>query len=134
MIGFWFAVSSMFAEVTLTTESTFRAAIPEEPTNDWLVNTRYVQVGAPKDGIPAIRTPKYDILETAQNPFVDFLQDFERVAVIEVGDSTVVFPMAVMDWHEVVNVSADQQLIYSYCPLTGTSLLNRAPGDISNFG
>jgi hypothetical protein len=134
MIGFWFAVSSMFAEVTLIDEPTFRETIPEEPRNDWLVNTNFVQVGAPKDGIPAIREPRYDVLKISENPFVDFLQDFERVAVIKRGDSTIVFPMPVMDWHEVVNVTEDQQLIYSYCPLTGTSLLNQAPSSISNFG
>ena len=54
--------------------------------------------GPPKDGIPAILTPKLMDINKA-----DFLEDSDAVIGVKVGDDIRAYPINILNWHEVVN-------------------------------
>lgn len=69
--------------------------------------------GPPKDGIPAISSPKMISAEEA-----DFLHPSDRVIGIRIGKEARAYPLAILNYHEIVNDKmGDQPFAVSYCPL-----------------
>lgn len=85
--------------------------------------------GPPKDGIPAIDTPRFVGSEQA-----DFLADEDRVIGIARHGRAKAYPIAIMNWHEIVNDQiGPQPIVVTYCPLCGTGMIFAAP-DHMDFG
>lgn len=59
--------------------------------------------GPPKDGIPAIDTPRY-----TRAADVDFLEDREPVVLLTVGDESRAYPLQILTWHEIVNPASER--------------------------
>jgi hypothetical protein len=108
-----------------TPANTQANASPASGTTDkhfpdgWLVTTDYVfDGGVGKDGIRSIDKPTY---KTPAE--IDFLQDDELVAMVKFNDEIKVFPIQILNYHEIVNtVFGDDRITISHCPLTGTSV------------
>jgi hypothetical protein len=54
--------------------------------------------GPPKDGIPAILTPKFMRPEQAE-----FLGKDDQIIGVEVNGAAKAYPLKILNWHEVVN-------------------------------
>lgn len=74
--------------------------------------------GPPKDGIPAIDRPKFVPAEKAR-----FLDDDDRVLGIRRNGVAKVYPIAILNWHEIVNDKiGEEKVLVSFCPLYGTGI------------
>ena len=78
--------------------------------------SRLLSGGPGKDGIPSLTNPR-----TVSVSQADFLKDHSRVIGVNLGGESRVYPIAVLNWHEIINdrlgtgVGVDIAVIY--CPL-----------------
>jgi hypothetical protein len=78
--------------------------------------------GPQRDGIPAIDTPRLSSADTAT-----FLQPGDRVLGITRNGVGKAYPVAILNWHEIVNDRFDDEpVVVTYCPLCGTGIAYRA--------
>jgi hypothetical protein len=89
--------------------------------------------GAPKDGIPALVNP--DFVDPG-DAGAEYPLPNDRVVGIEVDGEFVAVPLAILWWHEIVNLTVgDLPVAVTHCPLTGSSLVfNRGPLHGVEFG
>ena len=74
--------------------------------------------GPPRDGIPALDHPKS--LPAGEAPW----HDNETVIGVVLGGGARAYPIAVLNWHELVNDTlSGRALLVSYCPLCGTGMV-----------
>ncbi len=95
------------------------------PTSDILAG------GPPRDGIPALTDPRS--LPAHESPW----QDDEIVVGVALGDEARAYPIAILNWHELVNDTlGGRRILVSYCPLCGTALVfdRDANGRARTFG
>jgi len=89
--------------------------------------------GPPKDGIPAIREPKFVSTKDAAS----WVGGGEPVIVVELEGDARAYPLQVLIWHEMVT---DQiggvPLLVTYCPLCNSSIAfdRRVDGKVYDFG
>ena len=75
--------------------------------------------GPPRDGIPAIDKPRFIAAHRA-----DFLTDDSRVIGVSIGDEARAYPIAILNWHEIVNDRLNgQAIVVTFCPLCGTGMV-----------
>ena len=69
--------------------------------------------GPPKDGIPAISDPKMIDADEAS-----YLEESDRVIGVVDGDQAKAYPLAILNYHEIVNDKLNSRPIaITYCPL-----------------
>jgi len=88
--------------------------------------------GPPKDGIPSIDSPRFVSAAAA-----GFLKPDSRVLGIDLHGQARAYPIAILNWHEVVNDRIGPEAIaVTFCPLCGTGMAFRAglAGDPMVFG
>lgn len=87
-------------------EETYDTSNPEIPLDE-------VHTLLPKDAIPALTDPKFDTV--AEN---DWLDARDRVIVLEGESQTFALPLAILDMHEIVNMTFEgEPVAATYCPL-----------------
>ncbi len=75
--------------------------------------------GPPRDGIPAIDKPRFIAAHRA-----DFLTDDSRVIGVSIGDEARAYPIAILNWHEIVNDHINgEAIVVTFCPLCGTGMV-----------
>jgi hypothetical protein len=80
---------------------------------------RIVSGGPPKDGIPALLTPRF--VEAVE---ATFLRDDDRVVGVHEGATAKAYPLSILNWHEVVNDQiGERPVVVTYCPLTGSAVV-----------
>ncbi len=80
-----------------------------------------VSGGPPRDGIPAINSPRF---LQAQKVEKDFLENDDRVLGLVINGVTKAYPIKILNWHEIVNDSiGDQPLVITFCPLCETGMV-----------
>ncbi|SFR68872.1 DUF3179 domain-containing protein [Halogeometricum limi] len=89
--------------------------------------------GAPLDAIPAIVTPEFD------DDWADVdatLDDGELVVGVELAGEARAYPLAVLNWHEIVNDEFDRPVLVTFCPLCGSAVVAErvVGGDTRTFG
>lgn len=89
--------------------------------------------GAAKDGIPAITDPVFAADWSAVD---ETLGDDELVVGVEVGGNARAYPLAILNWHEVVNDRFPDPLLVTYCPLCGSGVVadRTVAGEVRTFG
>jgi hypothetical protein len=88
--------------------------------------------GPPRDGIPSIDSPKF--ISAAE---VDWLLPGSRVLGLEINGVIRAYPLAILNWHEIVNDSVGGvPLAVTYCPLCGTGMSFRRDfsGTVTTLG
>jgi len=89
-------------------------------------NQNIVSTQLQKDSIAPIDAPDYISIKEADK----FLNDKDKVFVLETTDSVYIYPQKILVWHEIVNDSIDgEALSVTYCPLTGSAICYL--GDVS---
>ena len=88
--------------------------------------------GPPRDGIPSIDAPRF-IAATA----ADDIRPQDRVLGLRRGNLAKAYPIAILNWHEIVNDRFEQEpVVVTYCPLCGSGVAYTAllDGQEVNFG
>ncbi len=76
--------------------------------------------GPPKDGIPAIDSPKFVSVQEAD----EWLEDLEPVTIFQENDEVRIYPMQILIWHEIVNDIVDGRAVaVTFCPLCNTAIV-----------
>lgn len=89
--------------------------------------------GPPKDGIPAVDSPKLVPVTDADG----WLQAQEPVVLVQVGDEARAYPLQILTWHEIVNDTVgDLPLTVTFCPLCNTAIAfeRTLDGRVLDFG
>jgi hypothetical protein len=96
------------------------------------VPTEEIRRGGPgRDGIPALDSPA--VLAASAAPW----HDDEIVMGVEVEGEARAYPVALLNWHELVNDTlGGRPILVTYCPLCGTGLVfdRRIQGQTRRFG
>lgn len=104
--------------------------------------------GASKDGIPAITDPAF---AADWSTVEETLDPEEQVIGVEVGGEARAYPLAILNWHEIVNdvfeprstasqTESDAEfggpLLVTYCPLCGSGVVadREVAGEVRTFG
>jgi hypothetical protein len=105
-----------------------------------------LEVGAPRDAIPAIVDPAFgpdwsgielDVrTATGSKTIRPRLADTDLVVGVDRGGEARAYPLRILDWHEVVNESFDGPLLVTYCPLCRSALVagRTVRGSATTFG
>jgi hypothetical protein len=94
--------------------------------------TEFLSGGPPKDGIPAIDSPRF--LSAGR---VDFVRPNEPVIELIVNGQARAYPIQILIWHEIVNDTiAGVPVTVTFCPLCNTALVfdRRVNGTVLDFG
>ena len=89
--------------------------------------------GPPKDGIPAIFTPKFETQAEAS----DWLDDKEPVIALEIDGMAKAYPLSILIWHEIANDKLNGvPVVVSFCPLCYSAIVydRRVNGIEPHFG
>ncbi len=89
--------------------------------------------GPPKDGIPAIDSPKFISPGTAS----EWLAPREPVVVVIQRTAARAYPLQILTWHEIVNDTlAGVPISVTFCPLCNAALVfdRRVAGKLLDFG
>ncbi|ESS04491.1 MAG: protein of unknown function (DUF3179) [uncultured archaeon A07HR67] len=89
--------------------------------------------GAAKDAIPAITDP---VFGENWSDVEASLEGADRVVGVEVDGEARAYPLAILNWHEVVNDSFGGPLLVTFCPLCGSGVTaeRRVDGETTLFG
>ncbi len=88
--------------------------------------------GPPRDGIPALSDPRLIPAKDAA-----YLKPTDRIVGISLKGQARAYPIAILNWHEIVNDSIDGlRFAVTYCPLCGTAITFDATidGSPTDFG
>jgi hypothetical protein len=88
--------------------------------------------GPPRDGIPALSDPPLITPGEA-----GYLEPGDRVIGIELNGEARAYPVAILNWHEIVNDEiGGRRFAITYCPLCGTAVAFDATvdGEATDFG
>lgn len=90
--------------------------------------------GPPKDGIPALRDPKFIDTNTAR--WAWYLTENSEWIVVSEWDDIRFYPYQILNRHEIVNDTVgDQHIAITFCPLCGTAITfdREFDGKVVNF-
>lgn len=77
------------------------------------------QGGPPRDGIPAINSPRFIPASEAAT----FMHEDDRVIGLDINGLARAYPVKILNYHEIVNDKINGQgILISYCPLCGTAM------------
>ena len=88
--------------------------------------------GPPKDGIPALTSPRHVSADRAQ-----YLSDEDLVVGVVLGNEARAYPLRILVWHENANdVVGGRPIAVTYCPLCNSAFVfDRRIGDsVRDFG
>lgn len=106
---------SVFAHRAAATESKngFDVSNASIPLQDILAG------GPPRDGIPALNTPKFTHAKDT-----DWLDDNDLLLTVSIDGDERAYPTRILVWHEIVNDTVGgKPLTVTFCPLCGTGMV-----------
>ncbi|OEY68096.1 hypothetical protein BG841_14720 [Marinobacter sp. X15-166B] len=75
--------------------------------------------GPPRDGIPAINSPKFERAEAVPQRW----RSGDLMLTYDQHGQSFAFPVGILNWHEIVNHRVDgQPVLITFCPLCGTGI------------
>jgi hypothetical protein len=114
MFRFLLAVSLLFTEPSISATNGFDLSNSEIPLE------KIYAGGPPRDGIPSIDTPHFLSSTVAESE----IKDHQSVLGIEIDNISRAYPIAILNWHEVVNDKVNgRSIVISYCPLCGSGMV-----------
>ncbi len=130
LLGFLFGF--LFVAASCTKNDNPRSATPSGDEGLWLVPPGKVLFkDLPKDRIPSIDNPKF--IPAGQSN----LKPNDLVLVTNAGIETRVYPVQIMDAHEIVNDQINgEYFAITYCPRTGSAMQwnRKINGKVTEFG
>lgn len=112
--------SELFPQMYFT-----RADAANFPTWNSFPSNHMVSGGVPRDGIPALTKPKFVAPASSEASYV---RNTDIILGAVINGEAKAYPENILWWHEIVNDEiGGQQVMMTFCPLTGTGLFFRAP-------
>lgn len=97
-------------------------------TDSLIPSNKIYAGGPPRDGIPSIDRPRFIAAGDDQ-----LLQPDSLVIGISIDGISKAYPVAILNWHELVNDQINlQPVVVSYCPLCGTALVYGADNTLAS--
>lgn len=132
---------TIFSVTCALPQETTEVQKPKPTVKGWKTNVEKSSIdlseimsgGPPKDGIPAIDTPKFVSIEEAQK----WLKSNEPVISLKVGNEARAYPLQILIWHEIVNDEiGGTPVTVTFCPLCYTAIAfdRRLDGKTYTFG
>lgn len=122
-VAYWYAWNTLFRLVGRVQDLDTREAYVPKASEDWLVSTDYVFRGSAHDGIPALRLPS--ITNFRERDVINglyHLKDSDEVIVVKVNGQLRLYPIAILNYHEIINDTVGgTPIAISYAPYTGSS-------------
>ncbi|NNE26224.1 MAG: DUF3179 domain-containing protein [Saprospiraceae bacterium] len=119
--AYWFTWINLFENYWFNGEIKMNNPIPVDDPS-WNISTDYVNEGAIFDAIPSIDDPQFETLsfkECLEN--YNFLSENDLVIVASLNGETKVYPIKILDHHEIVNdLLGGEPIVVSYAPYTGS--------------
>jgi Protein of unknown function (DUF3179) len=120
-VGYWFSFATFFPLANIYGEAESERIVDDFNSSEWLINPDDLKQGALREAIPSIDAPEFimvDLLDEGNAPY----DDDDLMVVMNDNAIARVYPHPILDWHEIVNDTFDgENIVVSYCPLTGTS-------------
>jgi hypothetical protein len=128
--GGWFGIFlGLLAQSTASAAEPVRNGFVLDPAS---IPVSEILAGGPaRDGIPALDRPATLPAERA-----DWSSD-ERILGVVVAGQARAYPIAILNWHELVNDTlGGEPILVSFCPLCGTGMVfeRRVDGAVRSFG
>lgn len=101
-------------------------------TNSQISQEKILPGGPARDGIPSIDKPEFVSIDKS-----NWLSDTDMVLSLELNGISRAYPIAILNWHEIVNDRlGNQSVVISYCPLCGTGMAfsSEIGGRVLEFG
>lgn len=101
-------------------------------SNSIIPRSEILHGGPPRDGIPALSNPKL-----VESDSAGYLEPEDRVVGITLNGEARAYPVAILNWHEIVNDEIDDRhFAITYCPLCGTAVAfdSTIEGSTTEFG
>lgn len=131
-----FSVLKRLAKLTVLLMSLASGGVHSETKNGFDLTESLVPAneilsgGLGRDGIPAIDQPKF--LSAGES---NFLKDQSEVLGITRNGVSKAYPIAILNWHEIVNDTfGDESIVITYCPLCGSGVAFLAVPDDAEKG
>jgi len=137
--GYWTTegLADLLPSVGSLNKNNIETEQPGERKNGFLLSNLKIPVdeihhgGPPRDGIPSIDQPKFDLPSAAR------ITDKDPVLGVIHHGVAKAYPVRIMDWHEIVNDEFDgEKVVITYCPLCGSGMAFEAEikGRVRTFG
>jgi len=129
--GLWLAISSFYPKATLFNNNEEDRIEYENPTPDWLIHPDLIQQSTGQDVIPALTYPEVSELriKNSTQPGEFTLSEEDEVIIVEHNNVVKVYPIRIMNWHEVVNDTiGGLPVTIAHSPLTATTTVFRSDG------
>jgi hypothetical protein len=129
-------IESSVTPTLLPDESPPARAASEFKTDFSKHSVRYGEIlsgGPPKDGIPALKDPKFVSVSEAN----EWLKPLEPVILVQVGEDAKAYPIQILIWHEIANDTVGgEPLVVTFCPLCNTAIAFKRTvnGQVLDFG
>lgn len=137
VVVLWGLAFELFPSI-LQDESTTAVAVQRRQSSEFdlgnaIVNRQEIFAGGPpKDGIPALTKPAM-----IQATKAKYLQPQDRVIGVVVGKEARAYPLAILNYHEIVNDTlGETPVAVTYCPLCDSVAVfdRRTPLGVREFG
>ena len=125
--AYWFTWINLFESYSLNNDLKQNATYPlDDP--DWTIPTDYVNEGALFDAIPSIDDPVFEMVTFKESlEEYDFLAEDDPVIVASLNGETKVYPIKILDHHEIVNdFLGGEPIVVGYAPYTGSPSVHLA--------
>jgi hypothetical protein len=100
-------------------------------TNSLIPTNEILSGGPPKDGIPSVDKPVFEDVG------ISAIKDDDAVLGVIYNGVAKAYPIAIMNWHEIVNdYFGDEPVVVTYCPLCGSGIAypSTIKGERTEFG
>ena len=125
--AYWFTWINLFSKYSLNEVVSENASYPlDNPL--WNIPTTFVNEGAKFDAIPSIDNPVFDEISFKESLIdYNFLNEEDQVIVASNNGETKVYPVKILDHHEIVNDNlGGEKLVISYAPYTGSPAVHKS--------
>ncbi|MDQ3004289.1 MAG: DUF3179 domain-containing protein [Chloroflexota bacterium] len=102
-------------------------------TNHSVPYSEILSGGPPKDGIRALKDPRFVSVSEAEA----WLRPVEPVILVQVGNDARAYPIQILIWHEIANDTVGgEPLVVTFCPLCNTAIAFKrtVDGRVLDFG
>ncbi|TXB63503.1 DUF3179 domain-containing (seleno)protein [Phaeodactylibacter luteus] len=134
--GFWFVFGALYPGVEIWGQGMEAIALATDTVPGWAVAAQGLAQGMELDEIPSLDNPEfvtYQVLGNAPEA-IFYLQESDRVVAVKVNGEVKLYPIPVLNWHEVINDEVGGvPVAIMYAPLTGTTRVYERPDGVE-FG
>ena len=131
---YWFGITTILFSISLLAALSAKADSKNgfDLSNASVPSEQILRGGPPRDGIPAIDSPRFVAAKAAS-----FMQAGDRLLALSINGENKAYPIKILNWHEIVNDQLGGEAVaVTWCPLCGSGVVFSADvaGQQRDFG